>query len=158
MRAYYNEREGDQLANLIFTPDPLSRFRYEHLHGGQKSPAPPEIRALMFAVLEDAIACIQAGLFKPWRRNQKLFQEAQEWIHANDDGVFSFSNICETLAIQPENFRKGLERWKAKQKGVRIEERRRLILNKGKCRKKKITAQGSTSSSTTIQQRELRAI
>jgi len=57
MRAYYNEREGDQLANLIFAPDPLSRFRYEHVHGAQKSPIPPEIRALMFAVLEDGIAC-----------------------------------------------------------------------------------------------------
>ena len=59
MRAYYNERKGDQLANLIFAPDPLSRFRYEHVHGAQKSPIPLEIRALMLAVLEDGIASFQ---------------------------------------------------------------------------------------------------
>ncbi|MGZ8489712.1 MAG: hypothetical protein ACXWW4_14385, partial [Candidatus Binatia bacterium] len=44
MRAYSNDRESDQLANLIFAPDPLSCFRYEHVHGGQKSAVPPEIR------------------------------------------------------------------------------------------------------------------
>ena len=147
MRAYSNDREGDRLANLIFAPDPLSRFRYEQVHGGQKSTVPPEIRALMFAVLEDAIACIQAGLFKPWRRNQKLFEEAEEWIHANDDGVFSFTNVCETLGFDPQALRRGLGRWKAEQIMARIEERKRLILNKGKCAgKRKTSAQDSSLS------------
>ena len=61
----------------------------------------------MLAVLEDAIACIQAGLFKPSCRNEKLFQEAEEWINAIDDGVFSFTNVCETLGFRPAGAQKG---------------------------------------------------
>ena len=125
MRAYYNERKGDQLANLIFAPDPLSRFRYEHVHGDQKSPIPPEIRALMLAVLEDGIACFQGYFFKPSRTNEKLFLEAEEWINSDDDGVFSFNNVCETLGLSPSELRKGLEQWKERQIAV-VSEWRKL--------------------------------
>jgi len=141
VRAYSNDREGDQLANLIFAPDPLSRFRYEHVHGAQKSPILPEIRALMLAVLEDGITCFQCYFFKPSRRNEKLFLEAEEWISSNDDDVFSFNNICETLGLSPSRLRKGLEGWKERPIAVVSEWRKRLIANKGKCAgKKKKTA------------------
>ena len=125
MRAYYNEREGDQLANLIFAPDPLSHFHYEHVHGAQKSPIPLEIRALMLAVLEDGIACFQGYFFKPSRTNEKLFLEAEEWIDSNDDEVFSFNNVCETLRLSPSRLRKGLEQWKERQIAV-VSEWRKL--------------------------------
>ena len=91
----------------------------------------------MLAVLEDGIACFQGYFFKPSRTHEKLFQEAEEWINSEDEGVFSFNNICETLGLHPGQLRKGLERWKAKQVGVPIEERKRLIFNKGKCAGKK---------------------
>ena len=139
MRAYSNDREGDQLANLIFASDPLLHFHYEHVHGAPKSPVPPEIRALMFAVLEDGITCFQQYFYQPSRTNEKLFLEAEEWISSNDDGVFSFNNVCETLGFNPERLRKGLLRWKTKQTGVPPEERTRLILSKGKRRGKKET-------------------
>ena len=139
MRAYSNDREGDQLANLIFASDPLLHFHYEHVHGAPKSPVPPEIRALMFAVLEDGITCFQQYFYQPSRTNEKLFLEAEEWISSNDDGVFSFNNVCETLGFNPERLRKGLLRWKTKQTGVPPEEGTRLILSKGKRRGKKET-------------------
>ncbi len=90
----------------------------------------------MLALLEDAVACFQGRFFKPSRTNDKLFQEAEEWIHSTDDAVFSFNNVCETLGLHPEKLRKGLERWKAQQMGLLIEKRSRLILNKGKCGRK----------------------
>ncbi|MGZ8520120.1 MAG: hypothetical protein ACXWX7_08220 [Candidatus Binatia bacterium] len=93
MRAYCNDRESDQLANLIFAPDPLSCFRYEHVHGGQKSAVPPEIRALMFAVLEDGITCFQQYFSQPSRTNEMLFHDADEWIISNEDGIFSFNYL-----------------------------------------------------------------
>jgi hypothetical protein len=128
----------DSLSQLIFAPDPLSRFQYEKVHGGRQNQADDEaLRALMLAVLEDGIACFQAYYFQPSRTNKKLLQEADEWIHSDDDDVFSFNNVCETLGLNPEKLRKGLERWKAKQMGLRIEERSRLILNKGKSRRKR---------------------
>lgn len=129
---------GGNLSQLIFCPDPISGFQYEKVHGGRQNQADDEaLRALMLAVLEDGIACFQAYYFQPSRTNEKLFQEADEWIHSDDDAVFSFNNVCETLGLNPEKLRKGLERWKAKQMGLRIEERSRLILNKGKSRRKR---------------------
>jgi len=132
------DRSEMDLAHLIFAPDPLSGFEHEKLHGVQRGSADEQaVRALMLAVLEDAIACFESA-------NAKLFQEAEEWIHSNDEGVFSFNNVCETLGLHPGQLRKGLERWKAKQVGVPIEERKRLIVSKGKSGRKKIMAQGST--------------
>lgn len=127
----------DSLSQLIFAPDPLSRFQYEKVHGKKESLADDQaLRALMLALLEDAIACYQGRFFKPSRTNDKLFQEAQEWIHSNDDAVFSFNNVCETLGLDPGRFRKGLEQWKARQAGLLIENRSCLIVKKGKCAKR----------------------
>ena len=139
--------EMDLIDYMIFSSDPSARFQHEKVHGVQKGSADDQaLRALMLAVLEDAIACFQGRFFKPSRTNDKLFQEAEEWIHSNDDDVFSFNNICETLGLHPGQLRKGLERWKAKQVGVPIGERKRLIVSKGKSGRKKIMAQGSTPS------------
>ena len=79
----------------------------------------------MFAVLEDAIACFESG-------NARLVQEEEEWMTANDDGIFSFNNVCETLGFDPEALRRGLLRWKANRTGLPPEERKRLISSKGK--------------------------
>lgn len=87
----------------------------------------------MLAVLEDGITCFQCYFFKPSRRNEKLFLEAEEWISSNDDDVFSFNNICETLGLSPSRLRKGLEGWKERPIAVVSEWRKRLIANKGKC-------------------------
>ena len=123
----------DQMANPIFSSDPLSCFQHEKVHGGKQSLADDQaLRALMLAVLEDAIACFQGYFFKPSRTNEKLFLEAEEWINSNGDEVLSFSNVCESLGLDPVRLRKGLEQWKRNQIGVPPEERKRLILNKGK--------------------------
>lgn len=120
-------------AHLVFSPDPLSRFQHEKVHGAKQGQAYDQaLRALMLAVLEDGIACFQGYFFKPSRTNEKLFLEAEEWINSNDDDVFSFNNICETLGLDPQRLKSGLERWKAKQIGAPPEERKRLILSKGK--------------------------
>ena len=120
-------------AHLVFSPDPLMRFQHEKVHGVRSGSADDKaLRALMLAVLEDGIACFQGYFFKPSRTHEKLFQEAEEWINSNDDEVFSFNNICETLGLDPERLRKGLEQWMAKQIGVPTHERKRLIVSKGK--------------------------
>ncbi len=133
--------DGDDInssAHRIFSPDPLVRFQHEKVYGCQRGSVDHEaLRKLMLAVLEDGIACFQDHFFKPSRTNKKLSQETEEWINSDDDGIFSFNNICETLDLNPGPLRKGLERWKAKQIGIPTEERKRLILNKGKCTAKK---------------------
>lgn len=130
----------DSLSQLIFAPDPSSPFQHEKVHGVQKGPADCQaLKALMLAVLQDAIACFQGYFFQPSRSNEKLLQEAEEWIYSMDEGIFSFINVCETLGLDPKNLRKGLEQWKARQVRLSPEERKRLILNKGKCAGKKRT-------------------
>ena len=130
--------DGGNLSQLIFSPDLASRFRYEKAYGVKQQQADQEaLRALMLAVLEDGIACFQGYYFQPSRTNDKLFQEAEEWINSEDEGVFSFNNICETLGLHPGQLRKGLEQWKAKQIRAPLEARKRLILSKGKCAGKK---------------------
>jgi len=133
--------DGGNLSQLIFSPDLASRFRYEKAYGVKQQQADQEaLRALMLAVLEDGIACFQGYYFQPSRTNDKLFQEAEEWINSEDEGVFSFNNICETLGLHPGQLRKGLEQWKAKQIRAPLEARKRLILSKGKCAGKNIEA------------------
>ncbi len=129
------------LAQLIFSPDPLSRFQHEKVHGIQRGSSDDQaLRDLMLAVLEDGIACFQSYFFKPSRTNEKLLQEAEEWIYSKDEGVFSFNTICETLGLDPARLRKGLEQWKAKQISAPLEARKRLVLSKGKCAGKNIEA------------------
>ena len=137
----FNGSEIDRFAQRIFSPDPLSRFQHEKVHGVQSGLSDDQaLRDLMLAVLEDGIACFQGHFYKPSRTNEMLFKDAEEWIKSEDEGVFSLNTICETLGLDPGRLRKGLEQWKAKQIGVPPEERKRLVLNKGKCAGKNIAA------------------
>ena len=73
-------------------------------------------RQLMIAVLEDAVDCFQSHLFANDKRGQRLFDEAEEWLMAENTGAsFSLRNVCEVLEIQPEYIRNGLEEWRARQ-------------------------------------------
>ena len=77
--------------------------------------------ALMLAVLADAIECFQKNVFADNERQKKAFQEAEAWIlKKNNDWLFSFDSICETLQLTPDYLRQGLLRWKeAKSEGNR---------------------------------------
>ncbi|MBI2360148.1 MAG: hypothetical protein HYV04_14835 [Deltaproteobacteria bacterium] len=134
----YSPHEIDSFARHIFAPDPLSRFQYENAHQSRhSSPRDQALKALMLAVLEDGIACFQSYFFQPSRTNSRLFQEAEEWINSEDDGIFSFNSICETLDLDPARLRNGLQRWRARQGSARPEKRKRLVPNKGKWPSKK---------------------
>ena len=64
----------------------------------------PEKR-LMFAVLLDAVIQLQ-------RRDSRGASEVAQWIREEDvESVFSFSNICEALGIEPVFLARGLLAW-----------------------------------------------
>lgn len=122
----------------LFSPDPLSRFQYENAHGVKERPAAQQaMRSLMLAVLENGLACYQSYLFQPSATNEALSREAEEWIASENDEVFSFNNICETLGLDPKKMRIGLRQWKAKQMRLPLRERRPLVTNKGKSQVKR---------------------
>jgi len=73
----------------------------------------------MLAVLEDALDCFQKYAVARDGHGQALFEEANTWITSNDRGwFFSYENICETLEINPEYLRRGLDSWRRDQNGV----------------------------------------
>lgn len=122
----------------LFSPDPLSRFQYESAHGVKENPAGQQaLKSLMLAVLENGLACFQSYLFQPSASNEALSQEAEEWIASEDDEVFSFNNVCETLGLDPEKMRKGLQQWKTGQENLDPLKRRPLVTNKGKSQVKR---------------------
>jgi len=95
----------------LFEPDALlpAQF-YAAFRGG--SGVRGEKR-LMLAVLEDALDCYQKYAAARDAHGQQLFEEAQGWITSTDRGwFFSYENICETLEINPEYLRRGLENWR----------------------------------------------
>jgi hypothetical protein len=102
---------SDDRVAALFQPDALLSAQYfDTLR--RKILLEAEKR-LMFAVLNDAIACYQENLFTQRKKNRRLFDEAEEWIvKPGGDGVFCFDNVCEALGFNPEYVRRGLLRWK----------------------------------------------
>ncbi len=101
----------------LFEPDALlpAQF-YAAFRGG--SGVRGEKR-LMLAVLEDALDCFQKYAAARDGHGQALFDEAHAWIVSNDRGwFFSYENICETLEINPEYLRRGLDSWRRGPSGV----------------------------------------
>jgi hypothetical protein len=99
--------------SFLFEPDVLASNQFDAILKSPQVPDPE--RRLMVAVLEDAVSCLSKDPRRCARQQRKSFEEAHSWINANDtDGwVFSFTNVCETLGIDPSYLRRGLNRWTA---------------------------------------------
>jgi hypothetical protein len=67
----------------------------------------------MAAVLEDAVSCLSTKPRACAGRKRRHFEEAHSWINAAEEGdwIFSFTNVCETLGLDPSFLRRGLNRW-----------------------------------------------
>jgi hypothetical protein len=69
--------------------------------------------ALMCAVLDDAIECVQKQLVSNRRCDRRLAAEAEAWFFDNDERwPFSFVRVCQALGLDPEYLRRGLRRWR----------------------------------------------
>jgi hypothetical protein len=63
-------------------------------------------RALMLAVLEDAVRCIEEGRRRRLFCARRLAAEAEAWVRCEQrDWPFSFVNICEALGFDPDAVR-----------------------------------------------------
>jgi hypothetical protein len=71
----------------------------------------PGEKRLMLAVLTDAIDIFLKNRDRRDVRSHRLYVETADWIRAtDDDGTFSFVNVCETLGLNPSCLRRGLLR------------------------------------------------
>lgn len=63
-------------------------------------------RALVLAVLWQAVADLQKYRFALRRQHQRLYMEAYEWVASTDRSwPYSFANLCELLNLSPESLR-----------------------------------------------------
>ena len=66
-------------------------------------------KALLLALLEDAIHCYRKFATARNRAGQQQFREAEAWLMGGgDDWVFAFENVCALLGLDPEYVRRGL--------------------------------------------------
>ena len=102
---------GEDRVNALFQPDTLLPAQY--LDTLQRTTFLEPEKRLMLAVLDDAVNCYRENLFSERGKDRRLFDEAEEWILTpGGDRAFSFDNVCESLGLNPEYLRRGLQRWK----------------------------------------------
>ncbi len=95
----------------LFEPDLITPDQHRDRVRAERTDQ-PEIR-LMLAVMEDAVATYQRYATEPSRRNQKLFEDAEQWINSTDTSwPYSFENVCSALRFEPETLRNGLRAWR----------------------------------------------
>lgn len=72
-------------------------------------------KALLLAILEDAIHCFEKYEGATDRVGRERFRDAESWImEPGNDWIFSFDNVCELLGLDPQYVRLGLQKWRAK--------------------------------------------
>src|SRR5262245_65950708 len=75
----------------------------EEIEGVYKKTLRESEERLMLAVLESAVEDFQKYVLARNPSEQKLFQEAEEWLLEKDShGLFPFDSICETLGLDPD--------------------------------------------------------
>ena len=63
-------------------------------------------RALMLAILEDAMLCIEQGRGPRHRRTRQVAAEAETWMRSDcGEWLFSFASICDVLGIDADALR-----------------------------------------------------
>ena len=66
-------------------------------------------RALMVAVLDDAVRCIEEGRWQRRFRTRRLAAAAEAWVRCDRaDWPFSFLNICDVLGFDADALRSRL--------------------------------------------------
>jgi hypothetical protein len=69
-------------------------------------------RALMLAVLEDAIRCLQEHRRSVRAEPRRLAREAEAWIRSEVERPFSFVSVCDALDIPARGLRTALLAWR----------------------------------------------
>lgn len=70
-------------------------------------------RRLVFAVLEEAVACYKANAGCSSTRGRRLFREVEDWFGSEDTEPFSFLYVCDVVDLDPGYVRGALARWTA---------------------------------------------
>jgi hypothetical protein len=120
----------------LFEPDPIVALEYSD-NASRKLAIVPE-KMLMWAVLEDAIMCVQEHGLAQSSAGKRFFREARDWLMEKDsDWFFSFESICAALDLDPNYIRQGLMRPKENSLDRPAEAERSAVRARKKAAKKR---------------------
>ena len=136
----------DRTSLLPYEPDILASQRYLKSYR-RATPAEPE-KALMFAILAEAVETYQRFAFSESPGKQRLFREAKAWFWGEEPGcLFSFQSICEVFGLDPAYLRRGLSKLTANpQRDKSWRKRIQLRSGRSRTRKQVITLPDKSSS------------
>ncbi len=87
-------------------PRDVSEFGLQRRDYLARQPCDEGVRRLMRAMLKDTLRCYRAYADAKTLRGQRLFREAEYWVHARESSwLFSFENVCHVLGIDSEYLR-----------------------------------------------------
>jgi len=143
---------SDRSSSLAFEPDILAPQQFLTSYR-RRVPVEPE-KALMFAVLAEAVDTYQRFAFSQSPRGRALFREAQAWFWDEDeDCPFSFRSICGVFSLDAAFLRRGLMQWTAKRRHA-SSPRKRIRIRLGRSRARKPLAVSLLKSSSRRAERE----
>jgi len=123
--ADHDRHSGEDRNNDIFEPDILLPVQY-FAALKRKRFSCGEHR-LLVAIMQDAVECFQKHLHARDAKRRQLYVDAEAWISSEeDDGTFSFDNVCDLLGMNPEYLRQGLLSWRDRE---RARHRTRALAN-----------------------------
>ena len=103
----------DEKTFAMFANDAGARYQYFDTFRRSEYLEPE--KALLLAILEDAIHLYRKFASARNRAGRQQFREAEEWLMGGGDGwVFAFEHVCELLGLDPEYVRRGLRESAAK--------------------------------------------
>ncbi len=107
------EQTGSSLGHpgeAVFQPDTLLVSQYVNARSSQGIFSPE--KSLMLAILKDAISSFQEHHAARQGKRKREFDRVRRWLfEPAEDWVFSFDNICASLALDPQYVRSGLRLW-----------------------------------------------
>jgi hypothetical protein len=115
-RTHMEEKHfGALVSDTVISEQFFATFRSTHLE--------PE-KALLLAILEDAVHCLEKYKAAKDRAGRERFRDAENWImEPGNEWIFSFDNVCELLGLDPQYVRQRLQKQRAKT--LELETRRR---------------------------------
>jgi hypothetical protein len=102
-------RQGTMKENILMMLGADASVQQQYLDTVRRSEHLEPEKALLVALLEDAIHTYRKYRATRGRVGKKRFREAKEWIMGGgNDWIFSFNNVCELLGLNPDYVRRGV--------------------------------------------------
>lgn len=97
-------------ANLMDQYDTRQSFHFTRPPEGERPACSESVRALLVAVLEDALRVMRAPLRERLTQNDR--RQATRWFASRDrSSMFTFERVCEVLRLDPNDIRAKVRAW-----------------------------------------------